>query len=334
MARVTIEDISRRTDLSRGTVSRALNDRPDISEQTKQRVMKAVRELNYVPSRAARSLATGRNYAVAVVVDDLHSGLATAFLRGAYRRAQHARYSVHLVELGDSDSESSDRLRNLSAENIDAVLVATPLSGALAGTIREALGERPLASCWELAAIGVDTLIPDQIESGRLSARNILRNGVHDLLYVHARGSVGADQRLNGFTAVCREHGLDANTIVAELQSGQSDHADRFNQLRPHLEHARAVAASDDFLAIQIMLWCQRIGKIPGEDIAIIGQGNEHIGSQIHPTLSTVDLCGEELGQRAMDIVLQRLGKERMDAPQTTRIAPRFLDRETTRCLG
>ncbi len=69
MARITIEDISRQTGLSRGTVSRALNDRPDISRQTKQRVLEACRKLNYLPSHAARSLATGRSFAVAVLVD-------------------------------------------------------------------------------------------------------------------------------------------------------------------------------------------------------------------------------------------------------------------------
>ena len=76
MGKVTIEDISRSTGLSRGTVSRALNDRPDISAQTKQRVLEACLRLKYVPSHAARSLATGRRYAVAVLVDDLRTMFA------------------------------------------------------------------------------------------------------------------------------------------------------------------------------------------------------------------------------------------------------------------
>jgi DNA-binding LacI/PurR family transcriptional regulator len=100
MHKVTIEDISRDTGLSRGTVSRALNDRPDISPKTKQIVLESCRKLNYVPSHAARSLATGRNYAVAALVDNLESPFSAGFLRGAIDHARQAHYVVHVVELG------------------------------------------------------------------------------------------------------------------------------------------------------------------------------------------------------------------------------------------
>ena len=76
MPKVTIDDISRETGLSRGTISRALNDRSDISDATKQRVMAACAKLHYTPSFAARSLATGRNLALAAVMGPLLEWLA------------------------------------------------------------------------------------------------------------------------------------------------------------------------------------------------------------------------------------------------------------------
>ncbi|RMF85876.1 MAG: LacI family transcriptional regulator, partial [Planctomycetota bacterium] len=88
MGKVTIEDISRETGLSRGTVSRALNDRPDISAKTKRRVLEACRKLNYVPSYAARSLATGRRYAIAVIINSLTDPYDAEFARGVIAQGE------------------------------------------------------------------------------------------------------------------------------------------------------------------------------------------------------------------------------------------------------
>jgi LacI family transcriptional regulator len=324
MRKVTIEDISRETGLSRGTVSRALNDRPDISIQTKQRVLAACRKYKYVPSHAARALATGRNYAVAALVDDLQSAFSATFLRGVINRAEQAGYAVHVIETGPDPK--SDRLRSLSPERIEGVLNAIPLDASLAGQLRQGAEDRILTSCWPLEGVPCDVLAPDHIEAGRMVARFLARRAFREILYVH-RPTCRADaERLAGFQEVCRERGVDpegATAPVADL--------DALEALSPRLERADAIVATDDCLAITIMLVCTRLGRRPGVDLAIIGHGNEPVASAIQPTLTTVDFNGEETGRRTMETVLQRLAQKRMDAPQHIRIAPLLVERGSTR---
>ena len=165
MRKVTIEDISRDTGLSRGTVSRALNDRPDISERTKQKVLQTCRRLNYVPSHAARSLATGRNYAIAVIVDDLRSSFVADFVRGVVSKAEAARYAVHIAEHKD---ESTGALIAATAPDlVDGVLIAAPRCPVQGDGLSAALAERVVTSCRPIEGLPCDILAPDNAEAGR-----------------------------------------------------------------------------------------------------------------------------------------------------------------------
>jgi DNA-binding LacI/PurR family transcriptional regulator len=326
MRKVTIEDISRKTGLSRGTVSRALNDRPDISARTKQAVLEACQALNYRPSHAARSLATGRSYAVAVLVDDVRSALAASFLRGVIARAHQARYAVHVVETGDDPGP--DRVAAFSPDRIDGVLNAVLLAPNLANDLWRATENRVLASCWPLEGVGCDVLMPDHTEAGRLAARFLFRHESSEPLYVHRSATFGAADRLAGFQEVLREHDVDPASVTITAAD-----LDDLGEIEPRLKRADVVIASDDFLAVAVMLACVGLGRRPGDDVAVIGYGNERVASAIRPTLTSIDFDCEEIGRRLMDAVLQRLGQKRMDTPQMASVAPRLVERESTRQL-
>lgn len=332
MAKVTIEDISRYTGLSRGTVSRALNDRPDISEQTKQRVLEACTKLNYRPSAAARSLATGRSLAIAVLVTDMQAVFAGEFVRGALASADAAHYVVHIAEIGTEPEQQKKAIEATVSGRIDGVLLEAVVLAERAALLREALEERPLVACLPVPGLSCDILSPDQAESGRLVARHLLRNNERAVLYVH-RHNLAHDERLAGFQEICRERGLDSEALTLRLAAGPLSDQNA-NLIRERLADVQAIATSDDFLALDIMGLCWQAGRAPGCDIAIVGQGNERFTSRIRPTLSSVDLRGEEIGRRAMDTALQRLAHTRMDAPQAARVAPVLVPRDSTRLLG
>jgi LacI family transcriptional regulator len=333
MNKVTIEDISRQTGLSRGTVSRALNDRPDISQQTKQKVLEACRRLRYVPSHAARALATGRRCAVAVLVDDLRSTFAAGFLRGVLARARAQRYAVILCELGADTPGALEQLRALAAERVDGVLLAAPLPPDAAQAVVEALDERPIVAVSALEGIACDVLTPDAAEAGRLAANHIVRPGAADVLYVHEDGA-GSPQTLAGFQEVCRRQRLDPRAVTVVVSRSGGAGAQWLDPLRGRLAGVRAIAASSDFLAVEIAFLCAQAGRAVGRDVGLIGQGNEAVGAVLTPTLTTIDYCGEEIGRRALDIALQRVSGVRQDAPQRTLVPPVLVARDSTRLPG
>ncbi|MBK8914236.1 MAG: LacI family DNA-binding transcriptional regulator [Phycisphaerales bacterium] len=311
MTKVTIEDISRHTGLSRGTVSRALNDRPDISQQTKQRVLEACKTLNYVPSYAARSLATGRTFAVTVLIPDLNSSFTRDLLHGVLSRAGQDQYLVSVIELGSDPNEARDRLRMLSGERIDGLVVASELDPETAARVAETLGSRPIASTHRLPNVPADVLAPDYREAGRLLARELSGCGGPTALVVCANC---ASRRAlsDGFRDI-----LPTAEII-EVQCSE----DLGALLSSKLAAARGIAAGGEKVAAGLYCALLTSGRIPGRDVAVTSFGNGAVLERISPKVTVVDPVGAEIGRRAMEIILQRLGKTRHDAPEFTEVAP------------
>lgn len=323
--KVTIEDISRETGLSRGTVSRALNNKADISEATKQRVLAACARLNYTPSAAARSLATGRSYAVAVLVDDLESGFATAFLRGVLTRAEQQSYGVFVLDVGD---RGDTRVRSLSPERVDALLLTAPLTEPNASALRAQFARARIGSCWPIAAMdSADVLSPDYEESGRLVGRLLTERAATEdaLLYVHRAHAPGAERCRAGFEEICRSVGIAPERVVFDLPPGEDSAS-----LDARLERVTAVGTSDDALALRVMFRAERLGRSIGDDLRLVGQGNDRIAREFEPGITSVDFSGAEIGERLFDLVTQRIAEERHDGPQSLRVAPRLIERRST----
>ncbi len=317
MPKVTIDDISAHTGLSRGTVSRALNDRPDISHETKQRVLDACRELKYVPSRAARMLATGQTFAVAVVVDDLRSPIAAQYVRGAARQAQENRYAIQVTELGASTDEAVLAVRSALLARVDGALL---LASDVHFTAEESgFGAQPVVSSVAIPGMSCDVVVPDYVESGRLVGRALLRVGGGAVLYVHDDTDPSAAERLVGVREVLSSNGVDGEQVIVPPAALDSD----------RLSAVRAVGATHDRAAVQCLLELLRLGRSPGDDCYVMGQGNELVASATVPALTTVDLNGEEVGERAMDTLLKRIRKSHSGAAERTAIAPRLVTRES-----
>lgn len=330
MSKVTIEDISQHTGLSRGTVSRALNNRPDISQQTKQRVLEACRQLNYVPSHAARSLATGRSFAAAVVVSDFDDSFGWRFVRGVTSRAVEDRYAVQVAELGTDTVAAVEALSWIAHERVDTLLLATPLAPELVAKLHERIGGRPLVAFSAVEGVACDVMAPDHAEAARLAALHLVRRGQRDVLYLHADDDPFASVRRDAFAAELRRNELEPAEVIVNVEPGAR--LERLESLRSRLPRTMAIVAADDPLAIEVAAFCTAAGRQVGRDIAIMGQGGGICAGMAVPALTTVDYCASEVGRRAMDLALQRVTHARQDAPQTVLVAPRLLSRASTRC--
>jgi DNA-binding LacI/PurR family transcriptional regulator len=314
MRKVTIEDISRETGLSRGTVSRALNNRADISLDTRQRVLDACKKLKYVPSHAARSLATGRNFTLAVFVDDLQSPLAAAMIRGALGIAGPQGYFVHLIELNPR-VPAADRIRQLAAERIDGALLFAPLDAEAAALLRAALEDRPIAGSVLIADLPADVFEPDQAEAGRAAARYLVEQSADCPAYLH-RGARGWNERIRGFREAWTAAGRDEAAIRA-CDLGAATTALDAN-------HIDAIVLDQSDLLAGAM---RAAPQLASADVAIVGLGETGSGAP-RAEQTTIQFGGEEIGRRAAHAVLQRIEQGREDPPQFVRVAPRLTQPE------
>lgn len=315
MAKVTIEDISKATGLSRGTVSRALNNRPDISEKTRLRVIDACQKMNYVRSHAARSLATGRHLAFAALTDDQKSSLTFDVLFGAMRAIDVAGYALQIIEAPADATSAAGRIRALSVAPIDGLLAITTRAASHAVLLAEAMGTRPLASVWPVDGLACDVLTPDYDEAGRLAARHLADQGAKTALFVGDSTEHSAARR--GFEHGCGERGV----------TPQYANTDDIDALRRLVAESGYVACTTTACALAVRFAAERAHRAIDTDLKLVCMADDAIASQISPPLTTINLGGVEIGRRAIEMLLQRLDGERTDQPQLTRVSPRLLTR-------
>ena len=324
MAKVTIEDISNLTGLSRGTVSRALNNRPDISSITKERVLEACRELGYTPSHAARSLATGRSDAVAVVVDNLRSRFAADYVRGVLAAAAPLRFVVHVASLDDQAGTVFDALTGFVGERVDSVLVAAPVADSSYERVAAFARARPTVGFASADDAPFDQLSPDFRESGRLIAQHLLSRSRDAFLYLYDGSASHERTQAEGAREACLSAGIDAAGALIDVGPAGGP---RLDQVADRLRSAHAIATGSDGLAIEVVIRCLADGRALGRDFVVAGQGNEGTTLLSTPPFASTDYCGEEIGRRAFTLAHERLTKSRHDAPNRTLVTPRLIDR-------
>ena len=265
-----------------------------------------------------------------MLIDDFESTFAACFLRGVVYRARSARYGVVVADIGNDPEGALSHLTMMARERVDAVMIAAPISTEQTEPITAVLEKRPLVLAADIASLRYDAMLPDYREAGRMAGRCIA-GAAPNVAYLHDGTVAGAADRLAGVHEVFAERGLDVGQATVTLDMSSPSGADI---LRARLPNLAGIAAASDTLAAQAMLLCQRAGRTPGSDIAIIGMGNERFATTLDPALSTIDFGGEEIGRRAMDLTLQRVNQERQDSPGTTRVAPRLIERASTASLA
>ncbi|RMF83375.1 MAG: LacI family transcriptional regulator, partial [Planctomycetota bacterium] len=200
------------------------------------------------------------------------------------------------------------------------------LEPAAAETLRRRIGRLTVVSRSAFPDVECDRFGSDFREVGRLVGRFLLTEGAASSMYIDLPGE-GRAARRSGCEEVLGASGVDPDAVIVSVESAD----DLESVVAARAERVKAIAVSNDCAAVTVMLALSRLGRAPGRDVSVLGQGNYPFARRIRPALSTIDPCGYDVGRRAMEALMQRLSKQRMSAPEETLIAPRVVARDTAR---
>ena len=325
MAEATIRDVARRAQLSVATVSRALNGLGNVSEQARERIAAAVKDLRYVPHAGARSLSLARNNAIGVVLPDLHGEFFSEIVRGMDREASRHGYLLLLSNLHGGGEQAANALRAMRGR-VDALVVMAPH-----------LGTDELASALPK---GIPSILINTREAPGQHAAIHLDNaaGVRDLIdhlaaigrkrIVHIAGpadNIDAQEREAAFRAAIAAHRLEAEVVQGDfsIESGETAIA----TLLSRGARFDAIFAGNDNMAIGAMQALRDKGIGVPHDVAVAGF--DDIPLARHLGITTMRVRIAELGERAIARLVNGLAKD--DAGADERHAPELVVRSTTR---
>lgn len=311
----TIRDLAKRAGVSVATVSRVLNNYPDVSEETKERVNALVRELNYRPSAAARSLVTRRSNVIGVffLQDHMQAMLLHPFFQevivGFKRAVGTAGFDLLFFTNQSPGQEDFTYTRRCRHHNVDGVV--------LMGVSRHDPGMVELANsgipcmCIDVDILGKRTgyVISDNRGGARTAVRHLVSLGHKRIGLINGSTAtpVGHDRFL-GYREALDEARLPyvANYVMEDDFTWEHGYAS-MRKLLALAAPPTAVFAAADHTAMGAIKAIQEQGLRVPDDIALIGFDDIQIASMVHPALSTIRQQKEDLGRIAGEALVHMI---------------------------
>ena len=329
--RSRMEDVAAAAGVSLKTVSRVLNEEPNVRQATRERVMAAVQQLQYRPNLSARSLAGQRSYVVALVYDNPSRNYLMEVQSGMLDACRASHY--HLV-LAPVSAQPERKATDLQAvfENFapDGVLLIPPLTDD-AGLLDYLVGnEVPFASIAPIDASGRIGAMMEETGAVRELVEGLIRLGHRRIAHILGPHEHGAcEWRYDGYRQALAQAGIEVDPalVVQGAFSFESGVA-AANQLLDLPQRPTAIfAANDDMAAGVIRAAAERGVAVPAE-LSVCGFDDTPIARHIYPTLSTVRQPTAEMAHRATVELLARIRTP--EAGRMVRVEHEVLFREST----
>jgi LacI family transcriptional regulator len=307
----TLEEIAKLAGVSRSTVSRVINDQPNVRQQVRERVWQIVRETGYQPHAAARSLVTRRTRIVGVLIPEAVTTLFTDpfflhLLRGITHTCNSQRYQLILSLFNDPAGPEAVYRRVVRSCHLDGVVVASareddPLIARLGNDrVPFVLVGRHTDDCVSYVDI-------DNIAAARMAVEHLIRLGHRRIGAITGPlNMTSGTDRLKGYRQALEAHRLpleDALVVEGDFsEASGSAAAHRLLALS-----VSAIFAASDSMAVGALKAVREAGLQVPHDVALVGFDDLPLASAVQPPLTTVRQPIERLGSMAADLLLNLL---------------------------
>lgn len=339
MSRVTIKDIAKLAGVSVTTVSRALNRAPEISSETRERVLAFCREQGYRTNLLARSLISSRTNVLAVILPDIANPFHAELSLHLETMAQEQGYQVMLCNGRPGDDSIEDLFDFLIGQRVDGVLFSSAVTGAHELVCRYQdrlpivlLGAYPP----EDSGMRINTVSTDNSTGGRMAAEHLFRLGHRNVAYLGLRaGSSTQALRHQGFVLAAKEKGMTVHTIdnpgpASTIESGYLLGLEFFRQ--PFSQTA-AFAATDS-VALGVMKAADECGVSIPSQLSVLGFDNIDFARLPNIRLTTLDQRKALLARTALELLLTLINDEDRAAGYTYHIiTPQLVERTSCQAL-
>lgn len=332
----TMKDVARIAGVSVVTVSRALNNKPDINKQTREAILQIAQDLNYTPHSLARSLITRKTNTIGIVIPNTQDLFYAQIVDGISKESREREYSVILCNsYGDPDEELK-MMRLIREKRADGMLMYPVQEDE---RYVEALKKSPIPYVFlnrHTAALPSDYVINDNVHGAFLAMDELIKKGYRRIVYICARLEASSGrERIKGCNKAIKKHGLSSDNfeIMVCEETIQCCYDLVKQVLHDKTKKVDAFFLWDDRLAIGALKALLEEGIDIPKDIGMVGYDDIEISEYLYPALTTVRQPTYQIGATATTILLDwlEMNEEEIDHErQKVVLKPELIVRETT----
>ena len=306
----TMKDIARDLRVSVVTVSKVLRNHPDISEETRKRVLQRMKELNYQPNPAARTLLSGRTNLIGLVVPDLVHPFFSQVAKGISAKLRSQEYSLIISSSEDDPNLEAQEVEQMMAHRVDVLILASAQADAQAVLRRIQDQGIPLVLLDRtLPGAGTHFVGIDDHMAGSLATNHLIDVGCKRIAHISGSRVSTALDRQAGYSATLAKRGLSVpgEYIVEQRHMDDSGEAAGYKGMKQLLRLGSppdGVFCANDPIAMGAMRAIFEEGLQIPKDVAVVGCGNLHYDDLLRVPLSSIDQDSEGLGLSAAKLAL------------------------------
>jgi LacI family transcriptional regulator, repressor for deo operon, udp, cdd, tsx, nupC, and nupG len=314
---VRIKDVAKLANVSTATVSRVLRNADNVTEETRKRVLEAIEKLNYQPNVLGRYLRRMETETVLVVVPDITNPFFSKVLRGIESVAIKNGYQVLLGDTQNNVRLEEEYLNLLRQKQVDGTIFLTArISRDL---IEEMSRQFPVVlACEYFEGAKIPTVSIDNISSARKATEHLIKLGHRRIAHLSGPMNIILSRdRLRGYQQAMMQYELDIDPVL--IQEGDFSYELGYNltlKLLALKNPPTAIFAANDEMAIGAIKAIRDCSLRVPEDIAVVGFDDIKIASIFEPNLTTISQPMFEIGEKAMNLLLQLIEGNELDKRQ------------------
>ncbi len=331
---ITIKDIAKALNISPSTVSRALKNHPDISQDTKDAVNKYAKDFNYKPNTLALSLRMSKNNTIGVIVPEIVHYFFSSILSGIEQVANAEGYNVIICQ---SDEDYDKEVRNTQA------LIATRVSGVLASLAKHTTdyshfqdiidSDIPLVF-FDRICIGINTdrVVVDDYAGAFAAVEYLIQTGCKRIAFYSSPFHLEISKnRKNGYMDALRKYGLQVDDSLIKVCDTREEAIIITPEILDRPNRPDGFFAINDHCAAGI-LYAAKLAKLKiPQDVSIMGFSDGELAKACDPMLSTVEQHGYEMGKHAAKLLIDKINGETQGQYSNKIVKTNLIIRGTTR---
>lgn len=330
----TIKDVARLAGVSVSTVSRTLSKRAFVEEITRQKVLKAVEELHYQPSIAAKGLKEGKTYMIALLVPDINSSFYPMFMKYVEKYVAEKGYSLLLCNNNEELEQEKKAAWLLGSRSVDGILCMS-VSDDVTHLVQFQREQKiPLILVNRSGTETLSSVSMDNEYGGYLMTKYLLNQGHTDIAVIF--GNFDKERfrlRYNGCKRAFEEMGITGykKNFVYDINSTEEAFQYTRNLLqRP--DRPTAIFATMDILAIGAYSGIQSLGLQIPKDISVVGFDNIYMTKYMIPALTTYDPSVEELARCSVEALVEKIHNLEAESRNHV-IRGSLMERDSVMCI-
>ncbi len=302
-------DVARLAGVSHQTVSRVLNDHPNVKEQTRLRVRAAIAELGYRPNRAARALVTGRSQLIGVVARNSMLYGPASMLTEFEQAAADAGFAVSVGSVRELDRDSISAVVDRHLDQRVAGLVVIAQVASATEALAEIPADVPVVFIDGDPAAGRSLVTVDQVAGARAAVRHLLEAG-HETVW-HVSGPTewfDSAGRIQGWRQTLQEAGREVPPLLSADWSAAEGY--RAGQMLARMPEVTAIFTANDHLALGVLRALHERGRRVPHDVSLVGFDDVPEASYFIPPLTTVRQAFGDVARAALTLLLGQMKAE------------------------